>query len=909
MSKIITMDDLIDYLKIPDFTQKVDQEIIKIKITREQDFQEENMLLKDFPRENKEVSISKNFFMDTNNVAYYKHVLLGDIYYKNISYENDDRVFTDADFQEPLVEVIIPEEIYSGGFRFFINPNNQLVGVLEVVHVDNSKDYISFNPGDFSLFNENTYHYTNVYGEKANEKLGMSVASLNASVHRFPILSKRLGDQNPYQLSYYYKKDANKMLPSFLLDENEIPMIALRIGFKTLSGVLSFLNETIFNFYNEVNDFRSKWRHRFLERVGYHITPVANKSRLKDRKALIYQIPEALYFVFYNKASLWAAVETLASGNITDILGTNEEDLLLKLLKILYHRYTHKYKNKQDLGREVVEEKELVYVREQNNEYLKKLLTIKADNKTLLQKLVDGLDGEQFKAYVYFIWSIWKNSSYANSNPKTNKLIEITEASPVILAYESNKILGFHSDNAKINWEESKAKIDLSVRVKVGIKEESEIINVGYGEEKSRFRESSRDIYEIFKYSYHPFSPILVKDSENPGFILKEQNKEEGSLSTKLPAFLLYANDQTAFWKNVFTGVEYAVDIITTVSGVGNLIKVGRLVKLLKNGKTLLFKTRQVTSAIKTVKAAAGAIEVSSGAVNTLLKLTSIDDTELGKSISEYLFYLEMVALVGEVSVFLKGKLQKSAKEIVENPKFTKSLDDMAKKGEVDEVFKSRLLNELSNVRLLQESLKISPFISKFSKILPKVLDEIPIELKNAEELILKKVGKIKDADDQWEYAFIWNSEGNFKTLRPFTSRSNDEVRIGWAFGEGEKMTPERIKKLKGAIMTHNHPNFSRFSDSDIRMFFELDLKELRAINLNGEVYSLKLKPKVDISKEELRKIYKSMNEAKSKFVIDNYVNAQYFSDKVKFQLEFERFEEEYILSKMKDKVDYIIYR
>ncbi|MFL0093060.1 hypothetical protein, partial [Tenacibaculum maritimum] len=36
--------------------------------------------------------------------------------------------------------------------------------------------------------------------------------------------------------------------------------------------------------------------------------------------------------------------------------------------------------------------------------------------------------------------------------------------------------------------------------------------------------------------------------------------------------------------------------------------------------------------------------------------------------------------------VFLKGKLQQSAKEIVENPKFTKSLDKLVKKGESNEI-------------------------------------------------------------------------------------------------------------------------------------------------------------------------------------------------------------------------------
>ncbi|MFL0065153.1 hypothetical protein V2595_05900, partial [Tenacibaculum maritimum] len=168
------------------------------------------------------------------------------------------------------------------------------------------------------------------------------------------------------------------------------------------------------------------------------------------------------------------------------------------------------------------------------------------------------------------------------------------------------------------------------------------------------FYVSELQIHQIIqRYNYHPFSPTVLLNSKNPTFLLKDKDQKEGIRFTKLPAFLLYANNQKAFWENVLTGVEYSVDILTTVSGVGNLIKAGRLVKLLKNGKTLLYKTKQVTTAIATTKAIAGVIEVSSGTVNALLKLTSIDDTKLGISISKYLFYLEMIALTGEVSVFL----------------------------------------------------------------------------------------------------------------------------------------------------------------------------------------------------------------------------------------------------------------
>ncbi|WP_407277480.1 hypothetical protein R5O20_05970 [Tenacibaculum maritimum] len=709
MHKIITINDLINYLKIPDFSEKVNREIITVKITRTALFQKETILLKDFPRTNKELSIPQTLFIDTDNVAYNKHILHGNTYYKRISYNKDPRVFTDANFQEPLVSVNIPNHLYNEGIRFYINPNHQLIGFIAVAHVDNSKDYINFNPDNFSVFNENTYHYSNVYGTKTLEKLKIVTASSNASAHRFPILSKQLGDSNPYQLSYYYKKDTHKMLASFALDENEKPMIALKIGFKTLSGVLSFLKETIFNYYNEVNDFRSKWRHRFLERIGYHITPVANTSNLKNKKALIYQIPEALYYVFYNNSSLWAAVQILASGTITNILGTNEEDLLLKLLKIIYHRHTHKYNKVQDVGRKVVDEKEAPTSKRLNDIYLNKLLTIKADNKILLQKLTDDLDGEQFKTYIYFIWSIWKNSSYANINPETNKTIKITGESPVLLDYRSDKTLGIHYNNATINWEANTFRIDLDIRIKTGTKKVPKLVNIAYETPKPQYIDTGQTtevaIYQTFQYGYHPFSPTVLLNSKNPTFLLKDKDQKEGIRFTKLPAFLLYANNQKAFWENVLTGVEYSVDILTTVSGVGNLIKAGRLVKLLKNGKNLLYKTKQVTTAIATTKAIAGVIEVSSGTVNALLKLTSIDDTKLGISISKYLFYLEMIALTGEVSVFLKGKLQQSAKEIVENPKFTKSLDELVKKG------KKHITNEIENVSRINT--KIEDFFKR----------------------------------------------------------------------------------------------------------------------------------------------------------------------------------------------------
>lgn len=186
----------------------------------------------------------------------------------------------------------------------------------------------------------------------------------------------------------------------------------------------------------------------------------------------------------------------------------------------------------------------------------------------------------------------------------------------------------------------------------------------------------------------------MLVNSENPKFILKEDEDSDTS-NIKLPAFVLFANNESAFWKNVLKGSEYLIDILTTVSGVGNIIKAGRLYKILKGGKTILFKTKQVTKVIGVAKAATGVIEVSSGTVNTLLKLTELDDTELGKTISKYLFYLEMVSLAGEVTVFLKDKLNKTAKELVDNPKLSDAAEDLVKNGKISELEKFKLYEEL----------------------------------------------------------------------------------------------------------------------------------------------------------------------------------------------------------------------
>lgn len=713
MKKIIDIEDLLEYLKIPEFKEKGSQEVILKKITQQALFEEEAMQIRVFQQAYKEVSIPQTLYIDENNVAYTLHGFSsGEVFYKNISYDKDDRVF-DKEELANLKEVRIPDEIYNQGYEFYINEENHLVAVIFATYASSSNDYISYKPSTFSYVKEYTpivtYHYTNVYGESANEKIKIESENTGGLLHRFPILS-RSGSRGEYsyQLSYYYKKDSNevrRVIPA----EEDYPFMGIRIHFKELTTVLSFLNQTIFYYYDEFNDFRSKWRSYFLVEVAAHIVGILNRSGADAKKvALIYHLSQPLYDRFEGNASLWNTLEILAKGYVRNNLSINEEDLILKLLKIIYHRYTHKQIEETFGNRTIKTEKEKQHIAGINNEFITNLITRKVDGKLLLYKLVKGLDGEHFQTYVYFIWKIWKSSSYADINPETNKLINITEKSPVLLDYRSNKKLGFYTDNATIDWEGEKNMIDIVVSAKTGEFEEKEI------EREDITQKILVEKKVKLAYQYHPFAPIVLVSSENPKFILKEE-ENLNTLFTKLPAFVLFANNETAFWQNVLKGTEYTVDILSTISGVGNILKAGRLVNLLRNGKTLFFKTKQLTTAI-TAAAATGLIETSAATVNILFKLTGAEDTELGKTITKYLFYLEMLSLAGEATALLKDKLSKTAKELVENPKLTKSLDDLVRNEKISELEEFKFYEELFTVyRQYIEDLKVLGIVPKLT--------------------------------------------------------------------------------------------------------------------------------------------------------------------------------------------------
>ncbi|MGB3592022.1 MAG: zincin-like metallopeptidase toxin domain-containing protein [Nonlabens sp.] len=172
---------------------------------------------------------------------------------------------------------------------------------------------------------------------------------------------------------------------------------------------------------------------------------------------------------------------------------------------------------------------------------------------------------------------------------------------------------------------------------------------------------------------------------------------------------MLKAAEDKAFWSNVLTTAEYAIDIVSTFSGVGNILKAGRLLKVLNSGHKLVYKTATATRLITAGKAAVGVIEVTSSTVNALLKLSGETDTSFGRAVSEYLFYLELLSLTGELTAALRNALKKSAKDVLEvgangtrtGQQLERRLDELVERGEFDELGKSEIIEEVEDIAFM----------------------------------------------------------------------------------------------------------------------------------------------------------------------------------------------------------------
>jgi NAD+--asparagine ADP-ribosyltransferase len=102
---------------------------------------------------------------------------------------------------------------------------------------------------------------------------------------------------------------------------------------------------------------------------------------------------------------------------------------------------------------------------------------------------------------------------------------------------------------------------------------------------------------------------------------------------------------------------------------------------------------------------------------------------------------------------------------------------------------------------------------------------KVPKE-KEVENVIKNKEIGIKDR--KTEKAYIFDNEG-----KVVFEKSGNKT--------GVKFTTDELSKMKGNVLTHNHPNGTSFSSEDIKVACDWNLKEVRAVG-NNNIYAMKMK-------------------------------------------------------------------
>lgn len=499
-------------------------------------------------------------------------------------------------------------------------------------------------------------HFKN-FIRNAVKKVIVVKSEIPAIINLIPFLQYEPSFGN-YILKYRYYDKNN--LQKFYLPEEES---AITLKFLSSGGLLSFLTETLFSqgFSMEEDAGKDPVRNFFRNQFIEQIIDKTEEDFLSRGKNVYSSVMETIFFLpeeivaKFSDRFFWLLLELMMNrDNFQNTKNLAEENIFVKIIRTI-------------LQKENQEIKLMTWFLE----------TIKDGDKniTKFEFIYNRINGDNFIEFTKLVNQAWKKSRFLI--PDNEKNIEfLTTDGEFALPYSSEKTLGFYFSNIELSFQTDKQRGRL---LKVICDTGRTEVQMSPGNDTDILVPTPVRIIE--EYWYHPFYPIYLKDISSQETNLK--------LDSVIPAFMLKANEDKQFWNNVITTAEYALDIITTISGVGNIAKFRYLAKFASKASKLPFVSkigRTVIAARKAVAITAGVIEITSGVVNTLLKLTGVKDTNWGRALSEYLFWLELLSLSGELTLAIHNGLRKSAKEILEHEddirKTAKNIDEAK---EIDE--------------------------------------------------------------------------------------------------------------------------------------------------------------------------------------------------------------------------------
>jgi len=184
----------------------------------------------------------------------------------------------------------------------------------------------------------------------------------------------------------------------------------------------------------------------------------------------------------------------------------------------------------------------------------------------------------------------------------------------------------------------------------------------------------------------------------------------------------------------------------------------------------------------------------------------------------------------------------------------------------------------LKNKKILSLYEGSGVFRSRLAKVVAMALDDAPKIIR------------------QYERAFLETKELLRKEMAAIL-QENGEVIAAISDGLADSVNLSKyLKKLKNAVVTHNHPSGSSLSPGDIKMFMDHGIQEVRAIAMtDGTVFSLKRIGKLTATEirdvqiavrnavEELTKNGKVEKYALERFKADMYIRELKKTGKIEY--------------------------
>ena len=448
-----------------------------------------------------------------------------------------------------------------------------------------------------------------------------------------------------------------------------------------------------------------------LDNIQRRYVDALNKAKDKSATmAWLYHWMPAYIFKTRDKDSLINDLATILQGSVREhgYKYINEEAIVLKIIGA----FATGKKEDHDclLG-----------------EFSTRLIDKKTMFEVLYEKMNDWGGQSNFTKAIQVLYLIWGYSSSANPNNHTYN------GQPETLAYQSKKILGFYTDNYSFKFDKQSI---------IAYEKVTKHYRTGNKEEPDGFREELE-----FRASYSFFQPLQLPEIDQEG--------EMKLPDTLIPAFYLKAFADKNVWHDFEKEAWLVVDIITTFSGFGNLLKLRYLTSLPKWARIL--------------RLSFGVVELASGVMSTMLNFVNSCDEKgsFCSKLKNYLNWVNLCAGAADIAFTLvEKKLRQTAGEALEElgkkadamlskeeKQIKKHLKEVVGEGsslerQLNDLFDDlggRLLNK-KDLKLLKQKLKEQYGVDLRLIDKERGFQKLPV-IKNGEKIQVRSKELLKDWD------------------------------------------------------------------------------------------------------------------------------------------------------------------